>query len=62
MTEHEIIFKDLSNWVLSTPVKDRKIKDIRKKIKKESRSSLQDLASVKKLLCFEEEVLEPKYR
>ena len=40
MTEQEHIFKDIGNWILETPVKDRKPKDIRKKIKKESRSSL----------------------
>ncbi len=40
MTEQDHIFKDIANWVLETPVKDRKPKDIRKKIKKESRSSL----------------------
>ena len=62
MTEQEHIFKDIGNWVLETPVKDWKPKDIRKKIKKESRSSLQDLASVKKLLDFDDVVLEPKYR
>lgn len=62
MTEQEHHFKDLSNCFIVTPLKDRKLKDIRKKIKKESRTSLQDLASVKKHLTFDDEVVEPKYR
>ncbi len=48
--------------MLETSVKDKWFFEVKKKIKKDSKSSLNELAPFKKALNFNDIEIEPKYR